>query len=1017
MLRVCRFQIAALLIGTVSILAGLCSAQQPPVDQRESGPFSPMEAVKRFKLPDDLRIELVACEPDVVDPIDIRFDEHGRLWVVEMRDYPLGPKDGGPPMSRIVTLTDADGDGRYTDPVVFADELLFITGVQPWKDGAIVTISGRVLFLRDTDNDRKADQRIDLFEGFSEKNSQLRANHPRFALDNHFYIASGLQGGKIRRPAGYQKASPDDASGEKEVDILRHDFRFDPNSSDFEAISGDGQFGLSFDDFGNRFVCSNRIPVDHIVIEERYLNQAKGVALPGVVEKVAAFAENSRIFPISKTWTTSNLHEGQFTAACGVNFYRGDALPNYKGCVFTCDPTGNLVHAERVESSGATFKSKPLFEGREFLATTDEWFRPVVVENGPDGNLYVVDMYRAVIEHPEWVPPELKNRPDERWGDDRGRIWRIRSKAKEDRAVALIPAELEKSKLVALLNSPNAWHRETAQRLIVQSQDKGYLELIEKLPGDLSPEGLTHVLATLEGLKALRGEHFKAAFRLASQWSNDDRISRSRWVGAMRNIMIFSEGVVPQWRSNPKTVVDLRASIWKELAKHQELLGQKLLSWGNDAGTGWPGDTSVLAEVADDPWTQRIALVSAARSERPQWLVELLASKTANPPLALIEDMAIVLGSRTDWSALANADRAKISEYLAILKHLAKADAPKNAAARALFAGLCTGLSRRDGNVTGGLALLAKIEPSFNAEPWMNQLVAAAGEKDDSSFDLAKAIELLTLFPDKAELLFKIAREHKELPARQAALRGLARHGTLEQWRELADSLKTQTPAMTKTIYDGLLMRGDRIDMLLTKVESQEIPSGFVEPSTIQRLMTSGDQGIRDRASKLWAPPSGPERDALVAKYKAALSADPQPARGKAVFQKNCAQCHKIDTLGVNVGPDISDLRTKSHEQVLLDILEPNRAIDANFVGYSCATTDGRTLTGILTSETSSAITIKQQQGVIVTLAREEVEEIIPTGKSLMPEGIERVISPSEMADVVYFVKEWRYLDGRIPKP
>jgi putative heme-binding domain-containing protein len=212
-------------------------------------------------------------------------------------------------------------------------------------------------------------------------------------------------------------------------------------------------------------------------------------------------------------------------------------------------------------------------------------------------------------------------------------------------------------------------------------------------------------------------------------------------------------------------------------------------------------------------------------------------------------------------------------------------------------------------------------------------------------------------------------------------------------------------------------MRGDRIDMLLTKVESQEIPSGFVEPSTIQRLMTSGDQGIRDRASKLWAPPSGPERDALVAKYKAALSADPQPARGKAVFQKNCAQCHKIDTLGVNVGPDISDLRTKSHEQVLLDILEPNRAIDANFVGYSCATTDGRTLTGILTSETSSAITIKQQQGVIVTLAREEVEEIIPTGKSLMPEGIERVISPSEMADVVYFVKEWRYLDGRIPKP
>lgn len=379
----------------------------------EKSPVSPDDSLRHFQLPDDLEIQLVAAEPEIVDPIDMRVDELGRMYVVEMRDYPNGPKTPGTPSSRIKLLVDADGDGRFETAHVFADGLSFATGVQPWKGGVIVTLAGRVAWMKDTDGDFKADVDETWFTGFAEENSQLRANHPRFAHDNHIYIANGLRGGKIL-DMRVKDAKP--------IDISGRDFRFDPRGGGAEAVTGVGQYGLCFDDYGHRFVCMNRNPLQHVVFENRDLAKNKNYAPPAVMNDVAASGEKSKLFPLTKTWTTSNLHENQFTAACGVNIYRGDALPKqYHGLAFTCDPTANIVHAERMTPVGPTFTSQPLYEDREFLASTDPWFRPVAIENGPDGALYVVDMYRAVIEHPDWVPDELKKRPDERWGDGRGR--------------------------------------------------------------------------------------------------------------------------------------------------------------------------------------------------------------------------------------------------------------------------------------------------------------------------------------------------------------------------------------------------------------------------------------------------------------------------------------------------------------------------------------------------------------------------------------------------------------------
>ena len=279
-----------------------------------SRPLSPAEALAKFQLAEpELKIELAAAEPEVIDPVAIRFDERGRMWVVEMRDYPLGPPAGEAPLSRIKILEDRDLDGKFETATIFADKLSFVTGLQPWKGGVIVTLAGRIAWMKDTSGDDKVDVDETWYTGFAEQNSQLRANHPRLALDNHVYVANGLRGGVV-----VNKRLPD----EKPINLQGRDFRFDPLTGKAESVSGNGQFGLCFDDWGNRFTCTNRNPVIHVVLEDRYLKLAPKIPIPAVVQDVAAAAEKSKVYPISRAWTTSNLHTGTFTAACGVHVYR-----------------------------------------------------------------------------------------------------------------------------------------------------------------------------------------------------------------------------------------------------------------------------------------------------------------------------------------------------------------------------------------------------------------------------------------------------------------------------------------------------------------------------------------------------------------------------------------------------------------------------------------------------------------------------------------------------------------------
>ncbi len=968
------------LVISLAITIPLNAAAEKPASPKS--PIQAKDSLAHFELVPGLKIEAVASEPEVIDPVAIRFDEDGRMWVVEMRDYPHGPAAGEKPKSRIKILEDKDNDGNYETVKIFADELLFATGLQPWKGGAFVTMAGQVAYMKDTTGDGRADQVETWYTGFAQENTQLRANHPRLALDNHIYIANGLRGGTV-----VDARDPDS----KPVSISGMDFRFDPMTHKFEPVSGVGQFGLTFDDWGNRFVCSNRNPVKHIVIENRYLKKNPLAAVPAIFNDVAIAGAASRIYPIARAWTTSNLHAGQFTAACGVDIFRGDALPDeFYGNAFTCDPTGHLVHREIMKPAGATFTAKPAREGVEFLASRDQWFRPVNLRTGPDGALYVVDMYRAVIEHPQFMPTELKTRRDLLLGNNRGRIYRITSKDSAKKPATPQLSKASSEQLVQHLENTNAWWRETSARLLLERQDKSAETSLRNTArrGKLAA-------ARLQALWLLRG--------LGAE--SEDDVLEAMKDGEPR---VRRQGV-------------LMAEHW--LDKNPDRLND-ILSLAGDTDTGvqfqvalsitplpetynkiFHGMQVLLFASVKDDWLRHAVIIAAGDNAGSWGNLFAQTSNWSDKPGAqlLLTDLFAAAGKNRDEKELRRTLEFLSKDYDEQVAHTQRAVI--TAFGQSLLGqrkSLQSLLDKSGDDVEAGI--LTHFE----------RAAVLAGNKKSPDNERIEAIQLLALHTD-ANILGVLAQDQTSQAVRIAAIDALRRHAGLEPWQALIKSFPSESPAIRGPILDGLLARADRTTLLLDEIEAENIKPGELDGSRTNRLLNHGNAEIKNRATKLLASAIPADRVQTLADYQAVLKLKGEPIHGRQVFKANCAQCHRIGDLGVDVAPNISDSRTKQPTQYLTDIIQPNRAIDANYVAYVVITTDGRILTGVLANETSTSITLRQPENKSITLSRGEIDEMRSTGISLMPEGLEKKIPHQDMADLISFIKNWRYLDGKIP--
>jgi putative heme-binding domain-containing protein len=800
-------------------------------------------------------------------------------------------------------------------------------------------------------------------------------------------VANGLRGGVV---VNRKRQQPP-------INLSGMDFRFDPWTGLAEAVSGNGQYGLYFDDAGRRLTCSNRNPVRQVVLEDRYLRANPGVVVPATVHDVAAFGEQSRIFPISRAWTTSNLHAGQFTAACGVFVYRGDLLPEaYRGNLFTCDPTGNLVHREVVVEAGPALRSQPAYAEGDFLRSPDEWFRPVNLELGPDGALYVVDMYRCVIEHPDFVPEELKRRPDQRWGDDRGRIWRIVPRAQARKGsppggMPRWPADCSCAELVALLEHPSAWPRETAQRLLLERRDTLPVDALVKLArGGRSPWARVAALA-------LVAAHDPSAARphLVGALSDEHPDVRRLALVLLESV----DGPLPEAAldrlEDPDAAVRFQARLSVSLrmpaAERARLVRSERLR-------------AMLAD-AGDPWQRhavRLCLGAGSCGAMARLLVQELAQRRGDLPAG--DGAAALLAELCEQAGAAEA----AEERAAALAALPLLERQPELAVAALAAG-ARGMSRR----RVGLDQVASPDELARLR---QHLAALAGDAHPSLALRRSAVELLGFVPEAQDVLWPLCGPQVEAPLRVAAIGGLARQGAPEsRWNELVAGFARETPAIRRAILEALLQTRERTQQLLEAIAAGHIRPGEIEPALVRRLTEHRDAAIRRKAAELLASLTPADRALVLADYQVVLTMEGDARRGRTVFEKHCAACHRIGDLGVNVAPDISDSRTKQPQQLLTDILQPNRAIDNNYLSYTVQQTDGTVLTGILAAETATSITLRQQGGNEVVIPRSQIEELKSSGLSLMPEGLERSIDKQQMADLIAFIKHWRYLDGRTP--
>ncbi len=951
-------------------------------------PVEPADALKTFAIQKGFSLQLAAHEPNVVDPVDACFDADGRLYVAEMRGYPyseepremqpkpLGKKNG----CRVTRLVDTDGDGIFDKSTVYADQISWVVSVCCYDDGVFALAPDKLYYFKDTNNDGIADIRRVVLEGFSRYNVQGLANNMKWGLDNRITASGGTAKSSLKK------------DGHDVGPLSLRDWSLDPKTEALTLVTGGQQFGHSYDDWGNRFVCNNSNHIQHIVYPREALDREGGGITVPPIRTVAAEGAAAPVFRTSppEPWrivrtrrraadpafrnrlpATELVATGFFTSATGVTIYRGDAYPEeFQGNAFIGDVGGNLIHRKTVRESGASFEAKRADEGVEFITSTDTWFRPTNFVNGPDGCLYILDMYRETIEHPIAIPDDIKEHLDLQSGDDRGRIYRLVAPGWKPRPFPKLSG-LSSVELVSHLGASNSWERETAQRLLWERQDMAAVAPARELARTgKTPLARVHALAVLDGLKTLTEDDLLAALKDADAHLRE----RGVWLAA------------PRLRSSPALA---------------------------SAIIGLAGDDSVRVQFAVAYALGEIegpeALAAITRiATRPQLnsdVLEMLTSSIGPRALPLLDQLLAATTDDSPWRRRLLLRAAGTED--GVVQILNRAAGLPDAASRANLVAVLGGRLEESGrsftHVLESAALAAEAKTMIEGA-WKQAEERVGSSDAELALRLKEVPVVLTLPPARFETLLTTILSPQTPPELQskviAGLGGLnadLSKPVLEAWPQFGPQLRT-------VAMGTLLRRNSRTTALLEAIAAGKIAPGEVDPTARQTLLTSPDAGIRKLALATFGTPNQ-DRQKVIDEYRSALELAGDKTRGQAAFVKHCAVCHKAGEQGSNVGPQFVSVTNKSPEDLVIAIFDPNREAQAIYQSYTVITDAGRVLSGLLVSDSAAAVTLRQAEGKEESIPRPEIETLKANGVSLMPVGLEKTVSPQEIADLIAFIK------------
>ncbi|MEM8488112.1 MAG: PVC-type heme-binding CxxCH protein [Bacteroidota bacterium] len=970
------------------------------------------DPLSSFQLAEGFQIELIAQEPLLADPVAMEIDEQGRIYVAEMPGYPLDVSGKG----RIRMLEDTDGDGKLDASHIFADNIVLPTGLMRWKNGILVTSPPDVLYIEDADGDGVAETREVLLTGFARSNPQHNFNKPMYGLDNWIYVANngiiwtsaykaqfGGRGTEVHFPAQPDKVQLGKNANDRNL-------KFKPDSHELESLSGRSQFGHTFDAWGHHFLTSNATPQFHEVIAARYLARNPELSTRMAMQYTPAYGRNTTIYPITRDPEHQLLTDrGMITSAAGITYYLGGLFPEkYQQVTFIGEPVHNLVHALKVNEKGATFEATRIEAREEFLASTDSWFRPVNYYVGPDGALYVIDYYRQIVEHPEWMDDETAKSGKLKHGTESGRIYRITPEGTAPAnwigKVNLAGASTET--LVDHLHSNNLWWRSNAQRLLVDQQDAAAAPLLETLlMGASTPEARVHALWTLDGLDALQPAHIVIGLQ-------DEE------AGVRENAIVLAEQHAATYPTLWDALLDL------EEEPNTRVRFQLLCTLGFlDTKDSRQMQQRLLEADIDDPWVQLAALSTRATVDLALFdeLYPMLTSTASKGRAAFVSRLAALItknGAADDITALGmktlnNAADQQAQWNLAILKGITEGMPPAAKSNLALLELRDQMLQAFSGAPAGQRDALLDVirtlptRANANTATALTAARAAAEQSNETTALRAQAIALLAHFaPAPNATLFKsLIHPAAPIAVQKAAIAGYGKADAAELAEVLVGAWPSLTPDARNAALDVLMRGQDRMASLLTAVASGTIQPAALGWDRTVVLMRDTKGDLKTKARELLSEPPG-VRDEVVADYYASLALDGDIDAGKTAFSRVCSTCHQVGgAYGTPFGPDLGTIRHWSAKALLAKILKPQSTIADGYGLWSIATETGKTEIGLIATESPDAIQLKRQGQEDLTIARDAIASLSSLNMSAMPAGFELQLDKQEMADLIAFLR------------